>query len=133
MTIEEKVRQLDMYKGSQLISNGVLDTAKAKKEVCNIGIGSIHDFYPSHAKDANEVQKFIIENSRLGIPAIFIEEGLHGYQGMKATTFPVSIGIGSTWNPDLAYKAGRVIGTEARSKNVHINASAKVYVTCDRT
>jgi len=120
MTVEEKARQLDMYRGSQLTSNGVLDVEKAKKEVGNIGIGSIHDFYPANAKDANEVQRFIIENSRLGIPAIFIEEGLHGYQGLKATTFPVSIGIGSTWNPELAYEEGRVIGTEARSKNVHM-------------
>lgn len=120
MTLEEKVRQLDMYSGSRFLSNSVLDTAKASKEVANLGIGSIHDFYPKTAKDANDVQRFIIENSRLGIPAIYIEEGLHGYQGFEATTFPVPIGIGSTWNSGLAYKMGRVIGTEARSKNVHM-------------
>lgn len=120
MTLEEKVRQLDMYSGSNFLSNSVLDTNKAKKAVENLGIGSIHDFYPKTAKDANDVQRFVIENSRLGIPAIFIEEGLHGYQGIKSTTFPVPIGIGSTWNPDLARTIGRVVGTEARSKNVHM-------------
>lgn len=120
MTIEEKVRQLDMYNGSELTSNNSLDSQKARSIVGDIGIGSVHDFYPSTAKDANDVQRFIIEHSRLGIPAIFIEEGLHGYQGSKATTFPVPIGVASTWNPDLAFKMGRVVASEARAKNVHM-------------
>ncbi|MCP3929738.1 MAG: beta-glucosidase [Bacteroidetes bacterium] len=120
MTIAEKARQLDMYSGSEVIANGTLDKEKAKKAIGELGIGSIHDFYPASGKSANSVQKFVIESSRLGIPAIIIEEGLHGYSGIKATAFPVSIGIGSTWNPELIYKMGRAIGTEARSKGVHM-------------
>ena len=120
MTTEEKVRQLDMYNGGDLISNGSLNATKAKEAIGVLGVGSIHDFYPTNAKASNEVQKFIINNSRLGIPAIIIEEGLHGYVGQKATAFPVSIGAASTWNPSLIFQMGRAVATEARSKGVHM-------------
>src|SRR5258708_33812523 len=101
MPIEEKGRQLDMYYGcqdlvdkKQTIDNlthakpdAVFDPQFAEKKLGNLGAGSIHDLYPS-AKFYNTVQAWMIQSSRLGISALFLEEGLHGYMGYAQTAFP---------------------------------------------
>ena len=60
----------------------------------------------------------VIQSSRLGIPALFIEEGLHGYVGKDATVFPQSVNLATTWNPELAKKTGAAIAAEARANGV---------------
>src|SRR6267378_3206073 len=102
MTVEEKARQLDMYYGcqdlvdkKQTIDNhthakpdAVFDPRFAEKNLGSLGVGSIHDLYPS-ARLYNTVQAWVIRSSRLGIPALFLEEGLHGYMGYDQTiAFP---------------------------------------------
>jgi len=119
MTVLEKARQLDMYAGGKVISNNQFDPAKAEKVIGFDGIGSLHDFYPVKSELTNQVQKYMVEKTRLGIPMLLIEEALHGYQGSKGTCFPAPIGMGSMWDVDLMQKAGRVIGTEARAHGVH--------------
>ncbi len=120
MTLEEKAAQLDM-----LSANDILDGPDKLKEketvhfIDSMCIGSIHDFYPKTAVIANAVQKRAIENSRLGIPIIFIEEALHGYQGAGATTFPIPIGNSCTWDTTLIYNIGKTIATEARAHGIH--------------
>lgn len=120
MTLEEKAAQLDM-----LSANDILDGPDKLKEkeaahfIDSMCIGSIHDFYPKTAAIANTVQKRAIENSRLGIPVIFIEEALHGYQGEGATTFPTPIGNSSTWDTVLVNNIGKAIAAEARAHGVH--------------
>ena len=98
MTLEEKIRQMDMYSAHDLIEEGRLSVEKAEKIIDGLGIGSVRDFYPESAEYSNELQKFIIENNRLGIPALIIEEALHGYLGKGSTSFPVPIGLGSMWD-----------------------------------
>jgi beta-glucosidase len=120
MTLEEKIKQMDMYAGGDLVENGKLSIKKAEKLLKGISVGSIHDFYPETAERANEVQKYFIENTRLGIPALFIEEALHGYGGVKSTAYPVPIGLGSMWDVDLNEKIGNAIGSETRSVGVHM-------------
>jgi beta-glucosidase len=130
MTIEEKVRQLDMYFGSSdFLSDGqTLDRthakadakfnpAQAQKILGNLGAGSIHDLYPS-PELYNAIQSSVIHSDRLGIPALFIEEGLHGYMGYNETVFPQSVNLASTWNVDLAKKTGAAIASEARADGV---------------
>src|SRR5271170_6133565 len=94
MTLEEKARQLDMYFGcEELLDKNknptvdhhthakpdvVFDPQFAEKTAGNLGVGSIHDLYPS-ARLYNTIQAWVIKSSRLGIPALFLEEGLHGY------------------------------------------------------
>src|SRR6266446_6271872 len=101
MTVEEKARQLDMYYGCQDLvdkkqtidnhthakADAVFDPQFAEKKLGSLGAGSIHDLYPS-AKLYNTVQAWVIQSSRLGIPALFLEEGLHGYMGYDQTVFP---------------------------------------------
>ena len=130
MTTEEKARQLDMYFGCEaLLEKGQCrDRTHAKpdaefivqlaeKNLGTLGVGSIHDLYP-RARLSNRIQKWVIQSNRLGIPALFIEEGLHGYLDSGEVVFPQSIGLATTWNPEIARRTGAAIGAQARANGV---------------
>ena len=133
MTLEEKARQLDMYFGCEDLldknknqtvdhhthakPDAIFDPEFAKKSLGNLGVGSIHDLYP-RAKLSNRIQEWVIKSSRLGIPALFIEEGLHGYMDYDETVFPQSINLATTWNPELARRTGAAIAAQARANGV---------------
>jgi beta-glucosidase len=123
MTLEEKVRQLDMYQGSKGLMSAQLDGThatpdalfqpdKAQALLGSLGVGSIHDLYPT-PEQSNAIQKWVIEHNRLGIPAIFIEEALLGYD--TGTVFPAPLNLAATWNPEIAHQTGVAIAAEARS------------------
>ena len=76
-----------------------------------------HDLYPN-AELSNEIQRWTIEHSRLGIPAIFIEEGLHGYS--DGTVFPAPINLAATWHPGLARQTAAAIASEMRAVGVNM-------------
>jgi beta-glucosidase len=127
MTLEEKARQLDMYFGAQdfLASDQTIDRTHARpdakfdpdlagKAIGTLGVGSIHDIYPS-PRLYNAIQAWVIKSNRLGIPALFIEEGLHGYMAHGETVFPQSVNLAATWNPELARETGAAIASEARA------------------
>jgi beta-glucosidase len=69
----------------------------------------------AHAKAINNVQKWFIEQTRLGIPVDFTNEGIRGLAHYKATCFPSGNGMGSTWDRALVRKQGEIVGTEARA------------------
>jgi beta-glucosidase len=130
MSLAEKACQLDMYAGSDslLAENQKIDGAHAKssavftsqlaaKNFGSSGVGSIHDLYPN-PKLYNAIQAWVIKSNRLGIPALFIEEGLHGYMGYGETVFPHSVNLAATWNPELAKATGAAIAAEARANGV---------------
>lgn len=120
MTLEEKVAQLDMLSGNDILADSrTLNESQVYSYIDSMNIGSIHDLYPQSAVLANAIQKRAVENSRLGIPLLFIEEALHGYQGAGATTFPIPLGLASSWDTTLVYKIGRAIATETRAHGVH--------------
>jgi len=110
MTLEEKVRQLDMYSCATAIvdkhtddthaaANAVFLPEKAISLWGALGVGAIHDLNPT-PEQANTIQKWVIAHNRLGIPALFIEEGLHGFD--TATVYPAPINLAATWDPELA-------------------------------
>lgn len=68
-----------------------------------------------HAWALNEVQRFFIEGTRLGVPAEFTDEGIRGVEAFKATCFPTQLSMGQTWDRDLIRKMGEVTGREARA------------------
>jgi beta-glucosidase len=74
-------------------------------------------FWPPslHAEALNNVQRFFIEQTRLGIPVDFTNEGISGLTAYKATSFPDEIGQGSTWDPELINQIGKTEGEEARA------------------
>ena len=70
--------------------------------------------FSRHAQALNNVQRWFVENTRLGIPVDFTNEGIHGLNHDRATSLPAPINIGSTWNTALVRKAGDIIGREAK-------------------
>lgn len=100
---------------------GVSEQA-ALAERLKIGVGQITRPLGTHiveaktgVRAANRLQKMLVEETRLGIPALFHEECLVGLLCKDATLFPSSLNYGSTWDPELVERAARQIGQEARS------------------
>jgi beta-glucosidase len=134
MTLEEKVAQtLAIWKRKDRISDesGAFVPDKAAA-LLRHGIGQIAR--PSELRDApkrivlgprenaefvNAVQKWLIENTRLGIPALTHEEALHGLTAPRGTHFPIPIGLASSWDPALLEKVMSVAAEEARARGTH--------------
>ena len=132
MTVEEKTCQLATLYGYGRVLRDSLPVEAWKQEIWKDGIGNIdemlngvggkssrvpHLLYPfsNHAEAINAVQRWFVEETRLGIPVDFSNEGIHGLNHTKATPLPAPIAIGSTWNRDLVYRAGEIAGQEARA------------------
>ncbi len=126
MTLEEKVRQLDLYSGAKALVDQQSDDThaaptaafvpeKAASLFGDLGVGGIHDLYPT-PEQSNAIQRWVIAHNRLGIPAIFIEEGLHGFN--TGTVFPAPINLAATWDPAVAQATGAAIAAEARATGV---------------
>ena len=122
MTLEEKVQQLQgRWEGATVAATeGVFDPAKASKEIGS-GIGEFGPIRWELTQEMtlrNEVQKFLIEKTRLGIPAIFHEEGCHGLLSLQATSFPVPIGLASSWDTELTERIYTVVAGEMRARGI---------------
>ena len=120
MTLEEKIRQMDMWDAKDLTTNKLWDDAKIAKVIGSTGIGAVHDLYPEDIEMVNMMQRYAVEHSRLHIPILFIEEALHGYLGRGATVFPQAIALASTWDTSLVREIGHAIAQETRSHGVEM-------------
>ncbi|MCD6238307.1 MAG: glycoside hydrolase family 3 C-terminal domain-containing protein, partial [Thermotogae bacterium] len=125
MTIDEKIAQLGSVWLYKLLEDGKSSLGKMKKLIGN-GIGQItrvggaSGLPPEQSATlANEIQRFLKENTRLGIPAIVHEECLSGYMAKGATIFLQMIGIASSWDPDLMKTITSVIRKQMRSVGAH--------------
>jgi beta-glucosidase len=83
------------------------------------------------AEFTNAVQKWVLENTRLGIPVMFHEEALHGFVAPLATHFPVPLALGATWNPGLIEQAMAVAAKEARARGCQIVLSPVIDLARD--
>lgn len=132
MTLEEKAAQMvcvwNLKKETLLDDQGRFDPAKAAKHYGGgHGLGQIGrpgDFGAGAgpremAELTNSVQRFFIQNSRLGIPVVFHDECLHGHVGVGGTSFPQPIGLGATFNPELVRELYSMTAREARARGVH--------------
>ena len=119
MSLEEKVRQMDMYSGDSFKNGEDFSAEKARQKLGSLGVGAIHDIYPKSGEMINALQRFVIGNNRWGIPALIMCEMLHGYTGEGGTAFPMSIGLAATWDRAVMANVGKVIATEARAHGVH--------------
>lgn len=132
MTLEEKSCQMATLYGYGRVLKDSLPTPAWKEAVWKDGIANIdeqlngvgggrkrspHLIYPfsNHAKAINQIQRWFVEETRLGIPVDFSNEGIHGLNHTKATPYPAPIGIGSTWNRALVRQAGEISGKEAKA------------------
>jgi beta-glucosidase len=127
MTIEEKVAQTvaiwPFNDNSIFDDDGKYDQDKAA-EVLKNGIGHVSrlpwGLGPKEGAElVNTVQKFLVENTRLGIPAFIHGEGLHGYMAAGATHFPQAIGLASTWDDELVQEIYGVVAKEMRARGVN--------------
>lgn len=149
MTLDEKIVQISAVwddKVKIFDNNGEFDAAKMAIAFPN-GIGQFAR--PSDAKGpasprvvpgrdvrqtiklVNALQRYALEKTRLGIPVIFHEEGLHGYAALGATSFPQAIALASSWDPDLVRRVNAVTGREIRARGVSIALTPVVDVARD--
>ncbi len=133
MNVDEKTCQMVTLYGYKRVLKDDLPTPEWKNQLWKDGIGAIDEHlngfqqwglppsdnpyvWPAskHAWALNEVQRFFIEETRLGIPVDFTNEGIRGVESFKATNFPTQLGLGHTWNRELINKVGYITGREAR-------------------
>jgi beta-glucosidase len=133
MTVEEKTCQLATLYGYKRVLKEEMPEKSWKDEVWKDGIANIDEElnnltshtdaaptqysypYSKHADAINTVQKWFVEETRMGIPVDFTNEGIHGLNHDRATSLPAPIGIGSTWDKNLVRQAGETVGREAKA------------------
>nr|WP_231474486.1 glycoside hydrolase family 3 N-terminal domain-containing protein [Enterococcus saccharolyticus] len=141
MTVEEKVGQVNQHlygwKTYQKSQSGIQLTQYLKEHVkWGSGIGALYGLFRADpwsrvdmqtgipAQDSwkltNEVQHYVIEHSRLGIPTLFVEECPHGHQGLQSVSYPTNIGRGNTFNKKLIEETSQLMAQELSSKGVHL-------------
>ena len=133
MTLEEKTCQMVTLYGYKRVLKEALPTPEWKQMLWKDGIGAIDEHlngfqqwglppsdnenvWPAsrHAWALNEIQRFFVEDTRLGIPVDFTNEGIRGVESYKATNLPTQLGLGHTWNRELIRQVGLITGREAR-------------------
>jgi beta-glucosidase len=94
MSLEEKVRQMDFYNSGCVIDDQTakFSPGQAKQIFGSLGVGSML-LYGNTPQLYNDIQHWVINNSRLKIPVLQIEECLHGKKQTNATVFPQSIAM----------------------------------------
>ena len=132
MNTNEKTAQMATLYGFGRVLKDSLPTPDWKTKIWKDGIANIDEHlnsttfrkqtntslsfpYSRHADAINQVQKWFIEETRLGIPVDFTNEGIHGLAHDRATALPAPIAMGSTWNKSMLLKAGQIVGREAKA------------------
>lgn len=134
MTLEEKTAQMATLYGYPRVLKDELPTAAWDRALWKDGIGSIDEQsngnagfrgdlpqpkfalpWSQHTRQINEIQRWFIERTRLGIPVDFTNEGIRGLLHAKATSFPAQLGVAAAFNPELVQDIGRVTGREAHA------------------
>jgi beta-glucosidase len=125
MTLEEKVAQLGAWMPYYVLGPHGPDPDKLRALLGQgIGqisrIGGILDVPPERVAELyNAIQRFLVEDTRLGIPAVVHEECLNGYSGRGGTVFPQIIGVAATWDPERVEQMAGVIRTQMRAVGAH--------------
>jgi beta-glucosidase len=83
------------------------------------------------AKALNSLQRYVLENTRLGIPILFAEECAHGHMAIGTTVFPTSLAQASTFNKELIYRMGEAIALETRLQGAHIGYGPIIDIARD--
>lgn len=131
MTVDEKTCQTATLYGYNRILKDPIPTPEWKNAIWKDGIANIDEQdngwdtkdpdnpyvidVKKHVWAMNEVQRFFIEDTRLGIPADFTNEGVRGVAFTTATSFPSQLALANTWDRKLVHQVGRITGLEARA------------------
>ena len=139
MTIDEKIGQLCCPMGWEMYTktkNDVVASDLYKEKMKKMPLGSLWAVLRADpwtqktlenglnpelgAKALNALQKYAVEETRLGIPILFAEECPHGHMAIGTTVFPTSLLMASTWNKDLIYRVGETVALEARLQGANV-------------
>lgn len=153
MTLQEKCGQLNQrlygWETFAWNENAELElTDKFKDEVERFGgIGALYGLFRADpwskmdestgipraqsAKAANLLQKYVMENTRLGIPMLLSEEVPHGHQAVESESYPVNLAKGASFNKGLQKRTARAVGEEIASKGVHLALASALDVLRD--
>ena len=137
MTLEEKAAQLCGDLPASFIADGKV-SLDALREKFPHGHGRFTQYSmvgivdPQQiARISNEVQRYFVEETRLGIPVALQTENLCGYPAAGGTLFPAQINVGATWQPELAGQMAAVIGQESRAVGINSAMSPVIDVSRD--
>ena len=124
MTIEEKIGQLNLPTSGD-ITTGQANSSDVAKNIEDGKVGGL--FNIKSVKKIKEVQKIAVEKSRLKIPLLFGMDVIHGYE----TTFPIPLGLSSTWDMDLIERSAQIAAQEASADGINWTFSPMVDVSRD--
>ncbi|MBO7743660.1 glycoside hydrolase family 3 C-terminal domain-containing protein [Paenibacillus sp. MWE-103] len=153
MTLKEKVGQLnqrmygwDAYEKKEDGAYTITDAFKQEVERFD-GMGALFGLFRSDpwsgvdyangiaaehsAAVANEIQRYVKEHTRLGIPVLLSEESPHGHQALDGTMLPVNLNAGSTWNPELMERAYGLTAAEIRGRGAHLGLVSVLDIAQD--
>ena len=139
LSLEEKVAQMRIFHaniGTKPDENGNLTLSDRVIEKLKLGIAGIknpgeHIDAVAAAKMNNELQKYIIENNRWGIPALFVTESYNGVDAEGCTRFGRPMTSAASFNPELVQRQWDVVGREARLRGMHMCHSPEADVVRD--
>ena len=137
MTLDEKLAQIGCVWSTSLLETGVFSESRAVEKLAHgtghiTRIGGATVLGPAEsATFANAIQRFLVEHTRLGIPAIIHEESCAGYTARDATCFPQAIGLASTWEPALIEEMTGAIRRQMRAVGAHHSLAPVLDVARD--
>jgi beta-glucosidase len=120
MTLEEKIAQMSIFHmQTNVLPDESVELDETTREQLANGIGGLgRPGQKLRARDTalatNAIQKYLREHTRLGIPAFFVDEALHGLMAYGSTSFPQAIGLASTWDPELVQEVFSAAAREMR-------------------
>lgn len=127
MTVEEKAGQLNQLNGGAFTGPAANDPGqKAKMDMVRKGqVGSMLNV--SGTAETRVIQEIAVRESRLGIPAIFALDVIHGYK----TIFPIPLADACAWDPELSRKAAEIAAKEASAEGLHWTFAPMVDISRD--
>lgn len=137
MTLEEKVAQLHgLFDLSEIVGDGKRFSPEAARRALPHGLayagGLGQEHTPAGAVEFyNALQRYLRDETRLGIPAIYLGEALHGFMALHATSFPQAIGLASAWNPDLVEAVLAAAAAEMRAQGASYALSPVLDIARD--
>lgn len=124
MTLEEKLGQLNLPSSGD-ITTGASKSSNIAKKIAEGKVGGL--FNIKGVEKIKEVQKLALEESRLKIPLLFAMDVIHGYE----TTFPIPLGLSSSWDMDMIKKTAQVAAKEASADGICWTFSPMVDISRD--